>query len=101
MDTKPTTCWIMYVSQFKYRLYKTCNLTHEKVKETQYKMKTWFDKKSRERVCNVGDRVLVLLPIPGKFCGPCTIDKKVYDVNYIVCTPDRRKTCQHVEGLSC
>ena len=41
--------------------------------------------------------MLVLLPIPGepltaKFSGPYTIDKKVSDVDYIVCTPDRRKT---------
>ncbi len=47
---------------------------------------------------NEGDRVLVLLhvPIPGeplraKFCGPYTIDRKVSGVDYIVCTPDRRK----------
>ncbi len=50
---------------------------------------------------NAGDRVLVLLPIPGvllvaKFCGPYTIDKKVSDVDYIVCTPDRRKTIECV-----
>ncbi len=40
--------------------------------------------------------MLVLLPIPGetlraKVCGPYTIDKEVGDVDYIVCTPDRRK----------
>ena len=55
---------------------------------------------------NVGDRVLVLLLIPGeilraKFCGPCTIDEKVSDVDYIVCTPDKRKTMRmcHVNML--
>ncbi len=42
-------------------------------------------------------QVLVLLPIPGeplraKFCGPYTIDKKLSDVDYTVCTPDRIKT---------
>ena len=41
--------------------------------------------------------MLVLLPIPGeplraKFCGPYTIDKKLSDVDYTVCTPDRIKT---------
>ena len=39
---------------------------------------------------NVGDRVLVLLPIPGeplreKFGGPCTIDKEV-SVEYSILT---------------
>ncbi len=47
----------------------------QNLKETQDKMKTWYDKKSGERVFNVGVRVLVLLPIHGeplrdKFCGP-------------------------------
>ncbi len=85
-----------YVSEFnmfKYRLYKACDLAHENLKETQEKMKTWYDKESRERVFNVDDRVLVLLPIPGeplraKFSGPYAIDKTVSDVDYIVCTSE-------------
>ena len=50
--------------------------------------------------------VLVLLPIHDeplktKLSGPYTIDKKVSDVDYIVCTPDRRKTMRmcHVNML--
>ena len=43
-----------------------------------------------------GDRVLALLPIPGKtlqarYYVPYTADKKVSNVNYIVNTPGRRK----------
>ena len=43
-----------------------------------------------------GDRVLALLPIPGKplqarYYGPYTVDKKISDVNYIVNIPGRRK----------
>ncbi len=79
------------VSEFKYRLYKACDLAHENLKETQEKIKTWHDQKSRDRVFNVGDIVLVLLPILGeplmtKLCRPYTIDKKVGDVDCIVCT---------------
>ena len=54
------------VSEFKYRLYRACDLAEENLKETQEKMKTWYDKKSREKVFNVDDRVLVLLAIPGE-----------------------------------
>ena len=36
----------------------------QNLKETQDNMKTWYDKKSGERVFNVGDGVLVLLSIP-------------------------------------
>ena len=40
----------------------------------------------------LGDRVLALLPIPGKplqprYYGIDTVDKKISDVNYIVNTP--------------
>ena len=40
---------------------------------------------------------LTLLPVPGeplraKFCGPYEVEKKVNDLNYVVSTPDRRKT---------
>ncbi len=35
-------------------------------KRHKRKRKTWYDKKFRERVFNIGDRVLVLLPIPGE-----------------------------------
>ena len=53
-------------------------------------------KKARKRSFNVGDKVLILLPIPGhslqaKYSGPYTIEKKINDVDYVVCTPDRRK----------
>ena len=43
-----------------------------------------------------GDRVLALLPIPGKplqaryYC-PYAVDKKISDVYYIVYSPGRRK----------
>ena len=53
-----------------------------------------------------GDRVLALLPIPGKplqarYYFPYTVDKKISDVNYIVNTPGRRKqkTVMHVNML--
>ena len=53
-----------------------------------------------------GDRVLALLPIPGKplqarYYGPYTVDKKISDVNYNVNTPGRRKQKQlyHVNML--
>ncbi len=52
-------------------------------------MKTWYDKKSRERVFNTGGGVLVLLPIPGeplraKLSGPYTSDKKVSETTLYV-----------------
>ena len=62
-------------------------------------MKDQFDLNTVERQFKPGDKVLVLLPIPGnplqaRYYGPCVIDKKVGDVDYIVLTPNRRKQTQ-------
>ena len=59
-------------------------------------MKRWYDENAKERKFMPGDRVLALLPIPGKplqarYYGPYTVDKKISVVNYIVNTPGRRK----------
>ena len=69
-------------------------------------MKHWYDENAKERKFMPGDRVLALLPIPGKslqarYYGPYTIGKKISDVNYIVNTPGRRKQKQlcHVNML--
>lgn len=88
-----------YVAKFKERLVQTWELARENLKISQDKMKTWYDKRSKARTFKPGDKVLVLLPIPGqplraKYFGPFDIEKKVNDLNYIVKTPGRRKSKQ-------
>ena len=44
----------------------------------------------------IGDKVLVLLPIPGsplqaKFSGPYVVQEKLSETDYVVGTPDRRR----------
>ena len=65
--------------------------------KSQQRMKTWYDKKSKKRCFKVGDRVLALLPIlqqplQARYCGPYLIIRKVNDVDYVINTPDRRKS---------
>ena len=67
------------------------------MKTVQGKMKTWYDKKAQQRIFKMGEKVLALLPLPrqllqARFCGPYIIIKKVGDVNYVIHTPDRRRT---------
>ena len=69
-------------------------------------MKTKYDKHTVSRTFEPGEKVLALLPIPGRplqarYFGPCIVDKKVSDLNYILLTPDRRKQKQlcHVNML--
>ena len=69
-------------------------------------MKRWFDLKAVDRHFQVGDRVLMLLPVPGsalqaRFSGPYVVEHKVSDRDYVIATPDRRqqKRLCHVNML--
>ena len=69
-------------------------------------MKIRYEETAKDRNFEPGDKVLALLPIPGrplqaKYYGPYTVDKKLSAVNYIVNTPGRRKQKQlcHINML--
>ncbi len=49
-----------YVSKFRFRLARACELAKDNLKAAQGKMKTWYDRKARHRVFSSGDQVLVL-----------------------------------------
>ena len=85
-----------YVSSFKEKLFNAVQIARTNLKNSQVKMKTWYDKNARNRVFQPGDKVLVFLPVPGhplqaRYCGPYEIDCKINDLNYVVKTPGRRK----------
>ena len=87
---------LQYVSYFKDRLSIDCEAVRTNLKSAQRKMKRWYDENAKERKFVPGDRVLALLPIPGKtlqarYYGPYTVDKKISHVNYLVNAPGRRK----------
>ena len=88
---------LQYVSDFRNRPSRACEVARSNLKTSQGKMKARYDN------C---DKVLALLPIPGRplqarYFGPYTIDKKTSDLNYIINTPGRRKNKQicHVNML--
>jgi hypothetical protein len=88
---------LKYVSVFKTRLNEACQFAKDHLLKAQQKMKTWFDKKARVQVFVPGDKVLLLIPMPGnplqaKFSGPYEVLQKLNSVDYLVHTPDRRKT---------
>ena len=85
-----------YVSTFRERMHKAWEVARQNLSDSQERMKSWYDRKSKERTFGEGDEVLVLLPIVGhslqaRFSGPYTIAKKIGDVDYVVKTPDRQK----------
>ena len=84
------------MSNVRHRLRTANELAQKHLKAAQSTMKTWYDRKSRDRVFKSGDKVLVLLPVHGsplqaRYCGPYTIEEKVNSVDYVISTPGRRK----------
>ena len=97
---------LQYVSDFRNRLLTACEAAKSNLKKAQGKMKQNFDKNTKEKSFKSGDKVLALLPIPGRplqarYFGPYTVEKKANDFNYIITTPDRRKQKQlcHINML--
>jgi hypothetical protein len=93
---EPTVPLLDYVSAFKERFHSTCEKAHENLRQAQANMKHYYDRNASVREFEVGDKVLVLLPIPNdalhaKFFGPYIVEQKLGELDYVIRTPDRRK----------
>uniref|UniRef100_A0A3B3WI04 Gypsy retrotransposon integrase-like protein 1 n=1 Tax=Poecilia mexicana TaxID=48701 RepID=A0A3B3WI04_9TELE len=95
-----------YVSAFRFRLHRACELARENLQAAQSKMKGWFDIKASNRHFQPGDKVLVFLPVEGaslqaRYSGPYVVTRKVSDTDYIISTPDRvrRSRLCHINML--
>ncbi|CAL9707779.1 unnamed protein product [Knipowitschia caucasica] len=85
-----------FVSRFRLKLRRACEIARDNLQVAQSRMKSVFDKHAKERVFESGDKVLVLLPIPGsslqaRYSGPYVVERKVSDRDYLIATPDRRR----------
>ncbi|XP_065149952.1 uncharacterized protein [Paramisgurnus dabryanus] len=95
-EESPKTNVLDFVSRWRERLHRAVELARESLSSTQTRMKKRFDQKAVDRQFNAGDKVLVLLPVPGstltaKFSGPYDVERKVSETDYIIRTPDRRR----------
>ena len=97
---------LQYVPDFRSRLLTACEAAKSTFKKAHGKMKQNFDKNTKERSFKSRDKVLALLPIPGRplqarYFSPYTVEKKASDLNYIITIPDRRKQKQlsHINML--
>ncbi|XDV49410.1 hypothetical protein PO909_018663 [Leuciscus waleckii] len=92
----PTTNVLDYISSFRERLHKVWKLAKRSLDSAQDQMKTRYDQKAVQRSFQIGEKVLVLLPVPGsalkaKFTGPYDIKEKLSVTDYVVDTPNRKK----------
>ena len=97
---------LQYVSDFRTKLSRACELARANRSSSQKSMKKKYDVDAVEINFKPGQKVLALLPVPGnplnvRFFGPYVIERKLSDLNYVVVNPDRRKQTQlcHVNML--
>ena len=103
---EPPVNLIDYVNGFHRRLHLAVKMAGDHLTAVQSKMKRYYDRRTEPQVFCPGDQVLALLPILGspfqaKFAGPYTVVRQVSEQNYLVDTPDRKKSTQlcHVNLL--
>ncbi|XP_076065323.1 uncharacterized protein LOC143039330 [Oratosquilla oratoria] len=94
------------VTDMKGKLAACWEMAKENLMSAQERMKRHYDRNAKVREFNPGDSVLALLPFQGnplraKFSGPYEVVKRVGELNYIVATPDRRRSQQlcHINML--
>ena len=97
---------LTYVSTFRSRLAKACEIAKSNLKQSQKKMKVWYDRRAKQRSFEPNEKVLILFPVVGsplqaRYHGPYVVERKLNEVNYIIATPDRRKKRQlsHINML--
>ena len=96
---------IDYVHGFRLRLFLAGRCAKKNMAKAQTRMEI-FNRHAESRLFSPGDQVLALLPIPGspfraKFSGPYDIVRQVTEQDYVIATPNRRKSSQlcHVNLL--
>ena len=99
LDEDPEKISVLkYVATFKDRLFRAGQMAERNPKHSHSKRKVWYDRKTKLRCFDSGDRVLVLFPVVGNPLKANTLDpmvvKKISDTNYLVRTPGRRKETQ-------
>ena len=106
MNSEEKMDLLSYVTTFKDRLANACTIASKHLEQAQSGMKTWYDKKAKTRSFKAGNKVLILMPMPGnalqaKYMGPYLVEKRMSELVYAVITPDRRKSKQicHINML--
>ena len=90
---------LYHVEYFRHKLTRACEIEHDNLKQSQDKMKHWYEMDPMIREFKSGEKVIVLLligchPLQAKYCWPYVIESRVIDLNYILNTHTKRKKRQ-------
>ena len=88
---------VEFILNTRERLRHALDLASAHAVQERSKAKVWYDRPARLRTFQLGDKVLVLMPMSGKplyakYHGPYTVEQQLGPVDYVISTPDRRKT---------
>lgn len=88
---------VQFMLETRERLRTALDLATAHAEEQRTRAKVWYDRKARLQEFKIGDKVLMLLPIPTsplqlKLHGPYEVVERLGAVDYVISTPDRRKT---------
>ena len=78
-----------YVTELRKRLEDSLKLAHEDLEKSQKRYKRHYDRKTKPRLLEVGDQVLILLPTDSnkllmQWGGPYTVESRVGANDYRV-----------------
>lgn len=87
----------MILLSLRDRIRTSIEIANEMEDNAKKKSKCWYDSKARDVSYDVGEQMLLLLPLirkpyQAKYCGPITVEKRLEEVNYLISTPDRIKS---------
>lgn len=99
VEGDPPKKLVHYVSGFRHRLYMAVEVARKNMTGAQANMKKLYDRRTECCQFNPGDQILALMPLlsspfQAKFAGPYTVEKQMSEHNYLIATPNRRKSSQ-------
>ena len=88
---------VEFILGTRERLRHALDAANEHAAQERTRAKRWYDRRACHRTFQPGDKVVVLLSIPehplqAKLHGPYVVAQQLGPVDYVVSTPDRRKT---------
>ena len=107
LDEDPEKISVLkYVATFKDRLFRARQMDKRNLQESQSKLNVFYDRETKSRCFEPGDRVLVLFPVVGnllqaKYSETYKVVKKISGTNDLVRTPGRHQKTQvcHINML--